>query len=600
IDGHEMPMERYVGSQESFYEPYVVNGMRVWFDGVRDIFEFLSETHGPCCPHKQARFALADAQIPICPEEVKPWCATARRFLDIEDCYNGEDCWMGAHRQGEAHGGLDVNHPKGTPIYTPIGVDDQFLANSLARGDGNNRWRGSRAWANGDTWQLGVSHLLRLLHPEHGPLAAGTHLAEGAAVGLWEHTHSHFKFSVTGSDEQEVQLDPWILFWQAFENVRDAEGSIRAFAPPLGPQQTGQAVAFSSLGSHASAQGSRLQCYWSFGDGGFSTEPNPSYTYMKAGIYPVTLTVDDGMYRDSCTQHITVDGEGVERPALALAAPEEPTFRPRPVQMMDTYGVPPPFVPNTLHFTARASSPTPRPRTVVIANSGGGALGHAEARAIEYECGADWLAVEPAAAEPQRLAVSVDVTALEPGAYSANVAVECRGAANSPQRFRVAVEVREHEPAPLVIIDDNYIGFYSTPYFWVGHRFHKNFPRGYNNSALINGGRARAGEFVRFTPDLAEGSYLVFFPRIVFCWQEKQPRFSVRVKHRNGVDTVWMQPKKPEAVDMERIWDDMTPDPPNVIGTFEFSGGTDGFVEVLAEGSQGQVPADAVVFKKLE
>ncbi|MHC4591405.1 MAG: hypothetical protein ACYS8L_01775, partial [Planctomycetota bacterium] len=38
IDGHEMPMERYVGSQESFYEPYVVNGMRVWFDGVRDIF----------------------------------------------------------------------------------------------------------------------------------------------------------------------------------------------------------------------------------------------------------------------------------------------------------------------------------------------------------------------------------------------------------------------------------------------------------------------------------------------------------------------------------------------------------------------------------
>ena len=47
IDGHRMTMERYVCSQECFYEPYVINGMRVWFDGVQDIFDFTMENHGP-------------------------------------------------------------------------------------------------------------------------------------------------------------------------------------------------------------------------------------------------------------------------------------------------------------------------------------------------------------------------------------------------------------------------------------------------------------------------------------------------------------------------------------------------------------------------
>ena len=41
VDGHPMTMERYVGSQESFYKPYIINGMQVWFDAVSDIFNFL-------------------------------------------------------------------------------------------------------------------------------------------------------------------------------------------------------------------------------------------------------------------------------------------------------------------------------------------------------------------------------------------------------------------------------------------------------------------------------------------------------------------------------------------------------------------------------
>lgn len=597
IDGHEMLMERYVGSQESFYEPYVINGMRIWFDAVADIFDFLRETHGKCKPLKQARFGITDASLPICPDEVKPWCPLARDFIDIKDCYNGDDCWLGAYHGVEAHGGLDINHPRGTEIYTPISVDDQYLYDSLVTGDGNNRWCGIRKWANGDLWQIRVSHILRLLYPQHQPLSAGTHFATGAAVGTWAHPHSHFVFWVKGEDGQEIQLDPWIIFWQCFENNKDTKNNIKASAELLGPQKTGQPVSFSSCGSRKSPQQAKLSYFWTFGDGGFSTEPNPSYVYLRPGIYPVTLTVDDGMYRDSFTQHITVDGEQVEKPGLVLAAPEEFTFRHRPVHMMDVYGIPSAFTPHTLNFTGRVSRPIPDSKTILIKNSGRGTLGQTRVCRIEYEDNADWLTIDLAGkGNNQHLAVSVDASNLKPGTYSAIVEIECTGAVNSGQYFCVALDVPEHKPPEVVTIDDSYIGFYATPYFWVGHRFHKWPCNGYNCFCLINGKRPTSGEFARFTPDLNAGTYQVFFPEIVSSWQDEELRFAVRVKHKNGVETVWMEPKRSRVIGK---WDHLTPNPTKVVGTFEFNEGTDGFVEILVEGSKGQVSADAVIFKKV-
>lgn len=597
IDGHEMLMERYVGCQESFYEPYVINGMRIWFDGVADIFDFLSEVHGKCKPLKQARFAIADANVPICPDEVKPWCPLARDFIDIKDCYNGDDCWLGAYHGVEAHGGLDINHPRGTEIYTPINVDDQYFYKSIIAGDDNNGWRGIRKWADGDVWKLSVAHVLRLLHPQHQPLSAGTHVAEGASVWVWAHNHSHFMFTVTGEDGQEINLDPWIIFWQIFENNKNRKKSIKASAELLGPQKTGQTVAFSSRGCRKSPHGKKLRYYWTFGDGGFSVQPNPSYVYLRPGIYPVTLTIDDGVYRDSFTQHITVDGEQIGKPGLVLTAPEEFTFRYRPVHMMDVYGIPSAFTPHTLNFTARAFRPIPDSKTIQLKNSASGTLGQAGVRQIEYEHGTGWLTINPVGkGNNQHLAVSVDASNLKPGTYSAVVEIDCPGAVNSGQYFCVALDVPEHKPPEVVTIDDNYIGFYATPYFWVGHRFHKWPCNGYNCFCLINGKRPTSGEFARFTPDLSAGIYQVFFPEIVSSWQDEELRFAVRVKHKNGIETVWMEPKRSRVIG---IWEHMTPNPTKVVGTFEFNEGTDGFVEILAEGSKGQVPADAVVFKKL-
>ncbi len=48
-------------------------------------------------------------------------------------CYRGEDTWMGTYRGRtlQAHGGLDINHPEGTPLFAPLNLDDNFLYESV-------------------------------------------------------------------------------------------------------------------------------------------------------------------------------------------------------------------------------------------------------------------------------------------------------------------------------------------------------------------------------------------------------------------------------------------------------------------------------------
>ena len=220
INGEEHRLEREVPTWRSFYQPWVIHGMRIWFDAVKDIFDFLTETHGACAPRKQARFAVQDASLRICPETVHPWCPLRPEGLWINDCYNGEDCWLGPYYGCSAHGGLDINHRRGTPIWAPIDIDEQYLFNSLEMGHNNNRWRGQRKWPDGSEWILQCHHMTRLTVPEHTPLVAGQHYAEGAGVNSGAHDHSHFVFKVV-RDGNEYLLDPWILFWQMYQDRED-------------------------------------------------------------------------------------------------------------------------------------------------------------------------------------------------------------------------------------------------------------------------------------------------------------------------------------------------------------------------------------------
>lgn len=228
IDGGEHRLERIVGTQESFYQPWVIGGLRIWLDAVDAIFAFMVETHGWCrtaavCmegrPERlHARFALQDAEWRICPEPVHIWCPIPEGCLRIEDCYEGEDCWLGAFDGASAHGGLDINHPARTPLYAPIDLDDQFYFNSVAAGHNNNRWMGLRRWKNGAEWILQAHHMTALVVAENTPLQRGRHYAEGAGVWSGAADHSHFEFKIHDYGKT-IPLDPWILFWQMYKDL---------------------------------------------------------------------------------------------------------------------------------------------------------------------------------------------------------------------------------------------------------------------------------------------------------------------------------------------------------------------------------------------
>ncbi|KPJ59654.1 MAG: hypothetical protein AMS15_06800 [Planctomycetes bacterium DG_23] len=217
INGAVHELEREVATERSFYEPWVISGVRLWFDAVDDIFEFLTETHGECRPRKKARFAIQDASLRICPELLHPWCPLPEGGLKIEQCYRGEDCWLGAYNGASAHGGLDINHPRGTPLWAPLDIDNHFYFKSLEMGHNNNGWRGIRRWQDGSEWILQAAHMTELTVPEHRPLGGGEQFAWGAGVRSGVVDHSHFVFKIHDQGET-ILIDPWILFWQMYRD----------------------------------------------------------------------------------------------------------------------------------------------------------------------------------------------------------------------------------------------------------------------------------------------------------------------------------------------------------------------------------------------
>ncbi|WP_439556368.1 PKD domain-containing protein [Dyadobacter sp.] len=615
MDGHLMKMERYVGSQESFYEPYVINGMRIWFDGVNTIGQIIKDEHGgkssESVPKKHARFAVADMTKRIAPSRLYPMFPLSENLIRISDSYNADDCWLGAYNGFELHGGLDLNKPAGTPHFTPFPIDDHYFVFSLEKGDNNNRWRGNHTWENGDVWSIQNHHMLNLRVPEHTPIPAGALYSDGSGVHVGAHNHSHFVFRVkTKENDSEILLDPWILFWQTFEDNRERAGDTKAIMNAFRPGKTGEPVLFvgeKSRNEYKNA-GRGLSYYWTFGDGSISIEKDPKHIFAKPGIYPVTLLVDDGVSKSSFTQHITINGNPLKSPSLALACDEEPSFRIRPVHVMDVYALERKFVPNTIHFLARATRPQPNAKTLLITNNGNGVLGKANAPKIEYLQGKNWLNLKPEGqGNEQKIQVSVNATGLKAGVYAARVKVEGAGAS---QYFHISLTIPTYPPAhdemgnlKQEIVDNADVRenrFYATPYFWVAPQFKRWKEKGFRDLYLTDGSRAAKDEFVRFRPDLAAGTYEVLFseqtpfdPQRRATVGDKKygvdnklnavPAFTVKVHSKKGVQEIRVRP-------MESL----------SLGKFDFWEGMDGYVDILSEGSEGQVLVDAIIFRKVE
>ena len=499
INGFPMTMHRYICSQESFYEPYTINGVRIWFTGTQAMFEehggFITTYRADdAMPKKNARFVFQDMTKRICPGKIYPWFKDGKdrnenfiykpNFIDIGRCYNGDDCHMGPYMGYDSHGGLDVDMAQKSLMYTPFDLDTQE----------GIRAKGSKTWPDGSEWLINTGHIIKKYVPDDTPVNGGEPYGLGAFRGCWRHPHAHFAFQIKESGIL-YDMDPWIIFWQLFEDNKKRDNILNAKIGSLNHSKAGNVIKFQSLNNNQEKQ--NLKYYWSFGDGGWSDDASPKHIYAQPGIYPVTLTIENGDTLDSFTQHITIEGSNITKPSISLSSADEPSFRQRPLDALDVYGWQVQFIPHTLEFLARPSRPEPNIKKIYVNNLGNGNLDSVN-YGIEYKNNRDfgWLKIKPKGTDNEQfLNIGVNGKGFSPGNYQAIVSIYSKGALNSPQKFRVVMNIPGNPPkSESIVIDDKdpYPEFYSTPYFWVGHRFHgwgwpelKN-AEGHNHFYLIN------------------------------------------------------------------------------------------------------------------
>ncbi|WP_328862238.1 ThuA domain-containing protein [Streptomyces sp. NBC_00306] len=108
--------------------------------------------------------------------------------------------------------------------------------------------------------------------------------------------------------------------------IENATGGRSPVAEASASKTSGKAplkVAFSSAGT-TDGDGDALTYAWDFGDGGTSTDANPSHTYKKNGTYTATVTAKDSTGRTgSASVHIVV---GNTAPKVTLELPAEGTL----------------------------------------------------------------------------------------------------------------------------------------------------------------------------------------------------------------------------------------------------------------------------------
>jgi PKD repeat protein/type 1 glutamine amidotransferase len=86
--------------------------------------------------------------------------------------------------------------------------------------------------------------------------------------------------------------------------------AVNATRVPAGSVETGEPVAFTSGASDG--DGDTLTYAWDFGDGGTSTEANPTHTFAAVGDYGVKLIVTDGRFTTEQTMPVTVHADSTD------------------------------------------------------------------------------------------------------------------------------------------------------------------------------------------------------------------------------------------------------------------------------------------------
>jgi len=591
IDGQSMELVKYVPVQKSFYEPYVINGLRIWFDALANLSNYFNENHGECLPTKDARFAFQDATLPISPKKLSNWCPLPQNNLDIDDAYRGDDTWLGTYFGSDLHGGLDINMPSNTPLWAPIDFDEHYYFNSLKAGHNNNRWRGVKYWDNGDIWYLRTHHMVELLVPPFESIPQGKKYGYAAGIHAGYIPHTHFVFRVKHPEKPRYYMDPWVIFWQVFEQNKKEKNAIQANISPVSPGNTGEKIHFFSKGSKLGIRGNHLEYFWSFGDGGTSTRKDPIHVFQEAGIYPVTLIVKDGSQKASFTQHITINGNTDTSPSFDLIC-DDHSFKNHKVWKTKAYNSTK-KIPNTLHFHSEPFSKdtlATKNIRIQLKNDLKWAENPDYSALIEssYKHGQDWLNIEKEMGEEYiDLKVQPDLNKVvrRYGFYEAYIVIHHPLAVNSPQFVRVRLDISREPQKASLVLDNSSDDVSRSKYFWLKPAFHYEWAEGYEGDFFINANNEN-DEFIRYRPNLKKGKYKVQLISPVYErpeFKEKIQGFYVIVKSANGKNKVWIKPD-------EKVVN---------IGSFEFKKGKKGYIEIISDDSKGLIVADAVKFEKL-
>lgn len=563
FDGFTLPLRRFIGAQETFAEPIKIAGMCIWFDANTDIFNLIHEDHGVCSPTKRVRLAVWDMEDDICPEEIDRWCELyGDETLYIEKCYCGDDCFLGAYMGSQAHGGLDVDHPEGTPIYAPISFDDQYYYNAVAYGDVNNRWQGVRHWADGTIWMLAVAHMGSLTVEEHTSVKAGEQIAIGAQVYCGRHTHSHFIFELI-DDNIGYMLDPWLIFRSYFVKKAEKDGKLNVKINAPISISCGEKINLSAS-SNKSAE-----IYWDLGDNSGKKGESITHIFSQSGIYAIRVVAVSGEEKSEDVLYITVNGSKPATAPFFKFTSDEKGFDLWPLERTRTH-LEIDAIPRV--FSVKAFENLPRKFSKIIKFVCNNFVFNKDELKISGD--SELVSKIKILNVENEVKISFDSEGLQKGIYNADFTYEDIGGTNY---FGIKLEVLPSENTDEKIITYKDSCVRKVGFEWVAHRFQMwDERRGETGSYLTNGGSGKKGARVVFEPLLTPGVYEVYFSGKTPFKEETQ--FNVLVNHDKGRNLILAKPK-------ESLF----------IGEFHF-GNKDN--KITLKGTKTTVFADALIFKK--